>query len=72
MAEKSSKQVRKLVDMIDLSEDIERAAIADSVKDDTLYTFPDYVREIVQGFLLAKKENPELTPKSFKSHTCSC
>lgn len=68
MIDKSSTAAAKdkMIRLSELYPDIQTSAISDSQKDNTLYTVPSYVRQILQVFIDAKKINPGITPKSFK------
>ena len=68
MSDKSSTAVSKdkMIRLSELYPMVEKSAIQDSAIDKTLYTVPQYVRDIVEAFLDLKKQDPSLTPKTFK------
>lgn len=67
MAEISSKNTtnaRKIIDVSPVINELEEAAIKDSLAIGELFTIGDYVRAILAGFLELKKNNPNITPRT--------
>lgn len=60
---KSTTNARKLIDVSSVIEQLKDVAIQDSKQLGQLYTLPEYVREILSGFLQLKEKHQNITPK---------